>query len=441
MNESKKTPKKIMWRIFMFLIVFCLIMLSILWILETALLEPMYQRVRRSEMKKAIILVEENINNPNLENIIADLQHDSEIIVSSATNFIPPNSNMQSERKRGIGRDKMRQAITETREFKKSDGTLASYTFYAIISPVNATISTIKLQLYYVTGIMIFLSAVLAFAMARIVSKPIEKLNESAKVLATGNYDVSFSGEGYREIHELSDTLNYTASELSKVEGLRRELMANISHDLRTPLALIYSYAEMMHDFPDEVNEKQTEVIMTEASRLSLLVDDIFDVSQLESGNMELKRKRYNLTESIERTVNRVSELVRSDGYRLNFIKEQDVFVDADEVKITQAFYNLLINAVHYSGDDKAVNVRQIVIDNMVKIEVMDNGAGIEEESIPYIWDRYYKTDKEHRRAIVGTGLGLSIVKRVIEMHDGKYGVISESGKGSIFWFSIKAAN
>src|SRR5699024_3612260 len=122
-----------------------------------------------------------------------------------------------------------------------------------------------------------------------------EKLNNGAKLLASGDYNIHFTGTSYREIHELSDTLNYTASELSKVEDLRRELMANISHDLRTPLALIYSYAEMMHDFPKEVTQEHTEVIMEETTRLSNLVSDIFDVSQLETGTTELNKKIYNI--------------------------------------------------------------------------------------------------------------------------------------------------
>lgn len=421
-----------MWKIFAFLIGFCSLLIATLWIFETVLLDRMYQGIRKNEIKKAILLVEENIDSPNLNQIIMGLQDDLEIIVTPAHNFVPP------KRPNPSGRPPIRQAITETKDFITSDGRIQSFVFYAIISPVNATISTIKVQLYYVTGIMIFLSVILAFIIAKTVSKPIEKLNNSAKLLASGDYNIHFSGKGYREIHELSDTLNFTASELSKVEELRRELMANISHDLRTPLALIYSYAEMMHDFPGEITKEQTEVIMNETTRLSSLVGDIFDVSQLEIGTMELNTKIYNITESIGETTSRISELVKKDGYKFTFEYTNDIYITADEVKITQAFYNLLINAIHYSGEDLTIIVRQKIINGRVRIEVEDHGLGIEEENIPHIWDRYYKTDKTHRRAIIGTGLGLSIVKKIIEMHGGNYGVESEFGKGSIFWFSLK---
>ena len=278
---------------------------------------------------------------------------------------------------------------------------------------------------------MLLLSVVLAGIIAKRVSKPIERLNSSAKVLAKGNYDVSFNDNGYKEISELSDTLNVAASELNKVEALRRELMANISHDLRTPLSLIYGYAEVMHDFPNEITPEQTQ-------RLSSLVNDVLDISKLESGIEKLDTTLFNFTESIKVTTERIAELLKNDGYKVNFSFDKEVMLNADEIKLTQVFYNLLINAVNYSGKDKAISVRQVVTGNAVRIEVSDTGKGIEEKDIPYIWDRYYKTDKKHKRAVTGTGLGLSIVKKVIELHKGEYGVISEIGNGSTFWFSLK---
>ncbi|PRR75881.1 HAMP domain-containing sensor histidine kinase [Clostridium thermopalmarium] len=268
--------------------------------------------------------------------------------------------------------------------------------------------------------------------------KPIVRLNDGAKKLSKGNYNADFNGKGYLEVKELSDTLNSTAIELSKVDELRRELIANISHDLRTPLALIYSYAEMMQDFPDEITTTQIHTIMSETKRLSSLVNDILDVSKLETGTMELHMHKYNLTESIYETVARLSELLRNDGYSIEFQHSEDVYVIADEAKITQALYNLLTNAVNYSTDDKHIVVKQNRVQNSVRIEVHDHGDGISPENIPYIWDRYYKVDKKHKRAITGTGLGLSIVKKIFELHGAEYGVESEIGKGSIFWFQLE---
>lgn len=421
---------KLQWKVFAYLIGFCTALVVLLWLMQTVFLKQMYQLVRKTEIRKAITLVEKNINSPNLQKILYNLQVEKDIMVAPTPEFMPP----AAPDGRGPGQLK---TITEEKTFTLSDGKTISITFHALISPVDATVSTLRLQLLLVTGMMVLLSVGLALAMARRIARPIESINENAKTLATGSYEARFDGRGFREIKELSDTLNTAAVELSKVESLRRELMANVSHDLRTPLALIYSYAEMMHDFPDEITAEQTQVIMDETRRLTSLVNDVLDISELEAGDRKPIARQYCLTKSLQKTVSRVSELVKKDGYALSFESEEDIVLVADEGKITQAFYNLLLNAIIHGGTDKTVVVRQTVGRGAVKIEVEDHGDGIAPESLPYVWDRYYKADKTHKRPVTGTGLGLSIVKKIIEMHGGQYGVSSQPGQGSIFWFQL----
>jgi len=284
---------------------------------------------------------------------------------------------------------------------------------------------------------MMLLAVLLAMIIAKRVSKPIEIINRSAQTLAKGDYSTRFSGKGFNEIVELSETLNTAAIELGKVENLRRELLANVSHDLRTPLSLIYGYAEMMNDFPGEISKEQTKVIMDETMRLTTLVNDVLDISKLESEMESLAISSFNITKNILDTTCRVEELLKNDGYRILFERDSDVYVDADEMKISRAFYNLLINAVNYSGHERVILVSQAEHHNSVIISVTDNGAGIEEKDLGHIWDRYYKNGGAHTRAVMGTGLGLSIVKKVMELHGGRYGVSSEPGKGSTFWFEL----
>jgi len=247
-------------------------------------------------------------------------------------------------------------------------------------------------------------------------------------------------GKGFQEIVALSDTLNTAALELGRVESLRRELLANVSHDLRTPLSLIYGYAEMMNDFPGDITPEQTKIIMDETWRLTTLVNDVLDLSKMETEMERLDISCFSLTESIIKTTARVEELLRNEDYQIVFEGEDDVLVDADETKIDRAFYNLLINAVNYSGESRTIIVTQQVLAKYVRISITDRGEGISDEDLPYIWDRYYKSGRNHTRAVAGTGLGLSIVKRIIDLHDGSYGVISEMGKGSTFWFELQIA-
>ena len=349
---------------------------------------------------------------------------------------VRPGINTESARTMMARRQPV-QSLIYVKMANNSRGEQLAVIIRAVISPVNATVTTLRYQLYCISCIILFFSVILAFIIARNVSKPIEEISQSAMTLANGNYDTRFSGKGFHEIVALSDTLNTAAVELSRVESLRRELLANVSHDLRTPLALIYSYAEMMRDFPAEITPEQTQTIMDETQRLTTLVNDILDISKLENEMEKLNAVRYNLTQSISETAKITEKLLKKEGFEIKFSHNGDVFVDADKTKIDRAFYNLLINAVNYSGDSRKVLVEQTVNGNRVRISVIDYGEGIAEADLPFIWDRYYKSGKAHKRAVTGSGLGLSIVKKIIDIHGGKYDVVSETGKGSTFWFEL----
>ena len=425
---------KLKWRIFVYLLAFCALLIGVLWIFQTVLLNETYKLVRKTEINQAITLVGNNINSPDLENILEELRSSKDIIIMLTQEFEPPANPIPVN----PGQPRP-ESLTKTQVFTLSNGREVSLTFHALITPVDATVSTLKLQLYTITGLLIILATIMAVIISKRISEPIEKITRSATALSKGNLDTQFDGHGFLEIRELSDTLNTAATELSKVDDLRRELMANVSHDLRTPLALIYGYAEMMHDFPEEVTPDQTQTIMDEVQHLSKLVADIMDTSSLESGMIEIHPLRYNLTESLAETIDRTAALVNKTGLQLKFTFDDDLYVVADEIKITQAFYNLLINATNHCKPDDIIIIRQLLKDNRVRIEVEDHGEGIAAEELPHIWTRYNKTNKANQR-IPGTGLGLSIVKKIIELHQGRCGVQSELGSGSIFWFELDVA-
>lgn len=335
------------------------------------------------------------------------------------------------------GRRMMMQSLVYSKLVESQHYGHVAIVIRAVISPVDATVTTLRYQLYVVSAIMIILSIILAIIIAKRVSKPIEEISHSALALANGNYSTHFTGKGFYEIVALSDTLNTAALELGKVDSLRRELLANVSHDLRTPLALIYSYAEMMNDFPKEITLEQTQVIIDETRRLTSLVNDILDISKLESDMEQLNISNFNLTQNILDTCKRMENLLKNDGFKIIFSYDKEININADKMKIDRVFYNLLINAVNYSGDNKIISVSQTISNNRLRISITDSGTGIAEEELPFIWDRYYKSGKNHKRAVTGTGLGLSIVKKIIDLHGGNYGVKSEVYKGSTFWFEI----
>lgn len=305
---------------------------------------------------------------------------------------------------------------------------------FASIAPLESTVETLRIQLIVITIIMCLLGVGLAWIISRSISKPIVRMNRSAAELARGNYDVRFEESGARETAELAHSLNVATVELSKVETLRRDLIANVSHDLRTPLTMITGYAEVMRDLPGENTPENVQIIIDEATRLTTLVNDLLDLSKLQSGTITLKPEPFSLTSCIRTILHRYDKLI---DYRFDFQYDRDVTIVADELKITQVVYNLINNAVTYTGADKQIFLRQLVQNGRVRVEVSDTGEGIPQDKLQDIWERYYKVDKEHKRAQVGTGLGLSIVKTVIDLHGGTYGVQSVLGKGSTFWFEL----
>lgn len=307
------------------------------------------------------------------------------------------------------------------------------------ISPLENTVEIIKDQMFIVSIVFIVLAVFLSIYATRKIARPIAKTNSAAKELAKKNYDAEFDAKGYLEVEELNDTLNYAKTELVATEKLQKELIANISHDLRTPLTMITGYGEVIRDLPGENTPENIQIIIDEATRLSSLVNDLLDLSKLQSGAVQPEKTRFCLTDSIEDIFSRYSKLKEQDGYNITFESNETVWVFADELKISQVIYNLVNNAVNHAGDDKTVIVTQSVTDKKVRIEVTDHGEGIPADKLEYIWDRYYKVDKQHKRSVIGTGLGLSIVKSILDAHGAHYGVRSTIGKGSTFWFELDA--
>ena len=227
-----------------------------------------------------------------------------------------------------------------------------------------------------------------------------------------------------------------------EAEKLRAEFIANVSHDLRTPLTMIKAYAEMIRDISGDNREKRNahlRVIIQESDRLSELVSDLLDVSQLQAGALAYDPSVFDLTVLTKKVIGRLDLLCEKTGRKITVNTQEAVFVVGDIKKIQQVVYNLVTNALNYSGDSSMVDVLiEDIGDDKICFSVKDYGEGIAEEDLPNIWDRYYRVDKEHKRQIAGTGIGLSIVKSVLELHGTEYGVESTLGEGSRFWFILK---
>lgn len=305
-------------------------------------------------------------------------------------------------------------------------------------STINEISKVIHWQFVTVAVIITVVGFFIAWYLSGKLTKPISDMSVTAKAWASGDDKISFNtNSGYSEITELADALNYAKDEISKSGTLQRDLLANVSHDLKTPLTMIKAYAEMINDISGDVKEKRekhTRVIIDEADRLTKLVNDILNLSKLQSSVDSLNKQEVNLSELTERVINRFSDFVKKRGYTIEDNVAPDLLTIVDEKKIEQVVYNLLGNSINYTGEDKTVKVYLTAENDKILLEIIDSGKGISEEALATIWERYYRFSETNTRPVKGTGLGLSIVKAILDSHGLKFGVRSKKNCGSNFY-------
>jgi len=476
LKQTKQKEVGIRWKLFAFFTLFSVVMLLLLWLFQIVLLKDFYRFIKTSEISQTTEEIEKKINSHDLEDTINKISRNKDICISlfnssgeliyssntimnciihripapllysivetqlENTNtyfeeFSP--ANLRNDSRFSLGKRDFANSILLARKLQDNYGNHYTLVLNSVIEPVYSTTTTLRTQLLYVSLIMLALSFLLSWLISKKIANPIIHINESAKKLAE-EYNLEFNNTGYKEISELAETLTNASKELSKVENLRRDLISNVSHDLRTPLTMITGYAEVMRDVPGENTPENVQIIIDEATRLSTLVSDLLDISKLQQGELTLNLTTVNITQLIQSILKRYLKLTEKDGYQIHFDYDEEIEIQADESKLTQVIYNLINNAITYTGDDKKIFIKQAQTENSVKIEIIDTGNGVDEEEIPYIWDRYYKAKGNHKRAQIGTGLGLAIVKEILTLHQADFGVINTEDNGANFWFEIK---
>lgn len=344
---------------------------------------------------------------------------------------------IKTEEGRGFGKN-----VLYLSKIFDSDGNISSYLcIQTPLTPTDATVNVLKSQLLIVSVLIILISFILSYYLSKRMAEPIVKIKDSSLELSKGNYSVFFEGGDYREINELSSVLNYTARELSKNEELRRDLIANVSHDLKTPLTIIKSYAEMIIDISGDNKQKREEhlgVIVKESDRLTELVNDILDLSKIEAGTETFEMDKFDIASTVKRVYEKFKVFSEYKNYDFSLECPENLDAYGNELRINQVIYNLIGNAVNYTGDDNHVGIKLFEKENKIRFEVSDTGRGISEEDKKRVWDRYYKSSKTNKREATGSGIGLAIVKNILLYHNADFGVESEINKGSTFWFELE---
>lgn len=437
--------------------------LSFLWIFQVIFLGTYYEAVERSEVSKVANVVAKAYGSKQFESTLDRLSYANNVCIEIVNSSLQNYAINQYYRgclglKQSTSLTKFKQQFIEndskTGSFIIKDSTYEGkilvkalkldsgvYAFVsASLAPMGSTTMILASQLVYVTIIVLLLSFLIAYFISKKISDPIVKISKTAAALGKGNYNVTFEAKDTtEEIEELATTLNRAKDALSKTDSIRRELLANVSHDLKTPLTMIKAYAEMTRDLNGDNKEKRDQnctTIIEEADRLTLLVNDILALSKMQTGNEKLQIEVFDLHLMILDVLNKFNYLTD-----INFVYKntKNYFVQADKQKIYQVLVNLITNATNYVGEDSQVIIEVTSTKrDFVLVKIQDHGKGIKKEEQEYIWDKYYQVNKQYSRNYGGTGIGLSIVKNILELHHVKYGVTSNKNKGTTFYFELK---
>ncbi len=453
----------LIFHIWKYFLLFSILILFFLWTFQVIFFDKYYELNKISDAKLVAATIMNNKNSNNLQDIINKESLEKEVCIEISDDGALP---IYSSTYRGKGcligninsyiyKSDFINSNRNHQTYKINNPNFDNNTFvYAIklennnyafintsIEPVESIVGILRNQLIIITILVLVLSLIISYYISKYISKPIISINNKAKKL--NRKDTNFnSNTNIEEIKELEETLNNTKEELQRTEELRRDLMANVSHDLKTPLTMIKAYAEMSIDLHKDNEEKQKEDINTiidETERLTILVNDILTLSKMQNNIEKLELEEIDLVELINSIINKYKYLEELEDYKFKLIcRNKKLIIKADKKKIEQVIYNLINNAINYTGEDNLVTIKIINNKDSIKVEIIDTGKGIKEEDIPFIWDKYYKNKKKHKRNLIGTGLGLSIVKEILEAHNYKYGVDSVLDKGTTFYFYIK---
>ena len=316
-------------------------------------------------------------------------------------------------------------------------GESAYLILYHSFAELHNVLDMNRRQLVVLSVILTVAAAVLAGFLAKRFTRPILIIKKTVDRLASGDLTAVPGLKRKDEIGQLSDSVEELGQALQRVDVLRKEVIANVSHELRSPLALIGGYAEMVKDitWKDEAKRNENlDLIISESKRMSEMVSDILDYSQLQSGYLQLNRRDYDLREIVEEETGRCEKIARENSLSLRLEQpEEECPVQVDALKISQVLRNLIYNAINHTRDGETITVRTRREADGFRVSVLNPGEPIPEEDRELIWERYQRSQHQAGRR-QGTGIGLSIVKTILDTHGMTYGVDCRDGL-TCFWF------
>lgn len=445
------------------LVVFIGLMLALILFLQTTFLDGTYKNNKIAYLKDTAAQIDEGIQNDDILSVLEDISFSNEVCVRVITDAVGFTT-YQDASSCALGKlssKQLNKIATTTFDnggealFDSNSSNIKNAYIYSKLSKVNdenvlimlstsivplqSTIDTMYDQFNIIIIVVVIATILLALCLSSLIVKPIKKIEMEATNLPSGKYDHKLVKTDAREIENLNNTLARANEEIIKADVARKELIGNVSHDLRTPLTMIVGYGEMIRDFPEENNAENINVIINEAKRLSTLVDDLLDLSKVESGKIEFHNKDIKISDLLGSVYDQFEPYCKANNIELVLnIEDSDVVVSVDDNRLKQVLHNFMSNALNYNdAKDTKIIIGEEKVDGAYRIYVYDNGSGVKEEDKDKIWNRYYKVDKEHKRSHIGSGIGLSLCKDILDKMGYKYGVDSVYKEYSKFYFDI----
>lgn len=335
--------------------------------------------------------------------------------------------------------------LTIQKPFTYNGEVLGAVYLHTPIPEVQRARTTVFKFFIFSVAISVLVSIALVYIFSLRLSKPLKKINNAAKLIASGEFDKRLDITSEDEIGELARSFNNMAGALENLESMRRGFIANVSHELRTPMTSIHGFIEGILDgtiSPQKQSEYLT-IVRDEIRRLNRLTTDLLDLARMEAGEVSLKPVDFNINELIRRCIIKLENFIieKDIDIEANF-EEEDMYVKADVDSIERVIINLMHNAVKFVRPGGKIILSTSMYKNKILVSVEDNGIGIDSNEIDLIWERFYKSDKSRSKEKGGTGLGLAIVRNIINDHNQEIWVKSEAGKGTRFCFTLdKASN
>jgi signal transduction histidine kinase len=491
MMDMKHSIKK------QFALIFIILMTSIIflcWLVNTLFLENYYIKSKTNVIYQAYLSIKQAGENNSYES--EEFQKELESVCSKnniSAYVMDANSDMKYVSTNGGDRLEMLlfgyllgytyvDDVTIVREdedyriqytkrngggFLETYGRLTSGVAFIMSTPLESIHESAQLAnrfFFYVGIIGTLLGGIIIWLVTGRVTKPILSLNELSEKMVHLDFDAKYEGKAQNEIGLLGENMNKLSHSLEenikglksannelmrdiekkdKIDEMRREFLSNVSHELKTPIALIQGYAEALQEGIGEDPESRDfycDVIVDESMKMNRMVQKLLTLNQLEFGREVAQMERFDLTAMVGNLIEQGKLLAQKNGISIEMKEYPAYHVWADPFMTEEVFQNYLSNAVHYCKGEKQVRVSMDALDGKVKVSVFNTGDRIPEESLPKLWDKFYKVDKARTREYGGSGVGLSIVKAIMESMNQQYGVENQEN-GVTFWFTLECAD